>query len=87
MTAMGYQATADKDGISTSRERAEVTQRVDHQHIVLVSERGAHGALPCVICVALAAQTGAMAHHLILTHRGHTQNTGYPVGVTGRKHQ
>ena len=36
MTAMGYQATADKDGIDASRQRAQLTQRLDYQHIVLM---------------------------------------------------
>ena len=39
VSAMGYKAPADKDGIGASRQRAQLTRRVDHQHMVsMVSE-------------------------------------------------
>ena len=83
---MRYEATADKDGISTSGERAQPTQRVDHQHIVLKGERDAGGAT-CIPSSARIGLEGAMTRHLILVHRGHSHNTRHPVGVSRRKHQ
>ena len=85
VSAMGYKATADKDGIGASRQRAELTRRVDHQHMVLDGERDADGGAR----VQFGARTvlkGAMAQHVTPTYRRHSQNIRHPAGVPWRKH-
>ena len=76
---MGYQATTYKDGIGAFRQRAQLTQRVDHQHIVLDSERDAGGGA----CIRFGARTvlkGTMAHQVVQTYRRHSQDIRHPVG-------
>ena len=80
VSAMGYKAPADKDGIGASRQRAQLTRRVDHQHMVLDGERDADGGARTVL-------KGAMAQHVTPTYRRHSQNIRHPVGVLWRKHQ
>ena len=86
LTAMGYQATADKDGVGASCQRAQLTRRVGHPHIVLDGERNAGGD-GGIGYDARKVLKGTMAHHLIPTNRRHSQNIGHPVGVPWRKHR